>query len=119
MPNIEAVSHRLAGRKLSDLSENELHDFLTSIARAGATQALDRVGLSDDNAMFDIKDLRDALRAFRVFRKGALQQLGREAINGMKWLLILGAFFLLWNSPTTRKVVESATDIVKGTGVGP
>lgn len=114
MPNIQSMSHRVAGKKICDLSENELHDFLTSVAREGASQALGNVGLNDENAIYDLKDLRDALRAFRVFRKGAIQQLGRELINGIKWVLILGALFFLWNSPTTRKVAESVTDIVKG-----
>lgn len=113
-PNLDSVSHRLAGKKICDMRPDELHDFLTSIAREGASQALERVGLSDEHAAFDIKDLRDALRAFRVFRKGAMQQLGRECVKGIKWLLILGALFLLWNSPTSRKVVDSVTDIVKG-----
>lgn len=114
MPNIESMARRLAGKKICDLTPDELHDFLAGVAREGAAMALNNVGLNDENAIYDLKDLREALRAFRVFRKGALQQLGREMINGLKWLLVLGALFFLWNSPTTRKVTESITDIVKG-----
>lgn len=115
MPNtIDALPQSVSGKQLCEMDQSELRSFLKAIAHDGATDALNRVGLSDEHAVFDIRDLRDALRAFRVFRKGAWQQLGRECITGIKWLLVLTALFLLWNSPTTRKVVESGADLMKG-----
>lgn len=50
---------------------------LEAAAEIGARRALERIGLHDENAMADIRDLRSLLEGYRALRRGALQGVAR------------------------------------------
>jgi hypothetical protein len=72
------------------LTRTELEQMLAKAAAQGARAALREIGLADEHAGADVRQLRDLLSAWRQVRKGALQQLGRLLIGG----LLLGLMFL-------------------------
>lgn len=45
----------------------------------GATRALTRLGLTDEGAAGDVKELRELVRAWRDAKKGALRAFGKAA----------------------------------------
>lgn len=69
-PILHAVN-KYHGKKICDMSSSELEAFLSTIAEQGAMNVLKRVGLDDDNAGIDIKDIRDLLKGYRVVKSEA------------------------------------------------
>ena len=80
------VTDMAAERELN-ITAAELETLLKDAARAGAREALREVGLADDHAGADVRDLRGLLSAWRQVKKGALQQLGKLIVGGI--LLVL------------------------------
>jgi hypothetical protein len=105
---LEEVVEKIQGKRTADMTRNELVELFSAIAEHGATNALKRVGLHDDYAISDIKDLRDLLKGYRVVKKSALQQFGRIII----WILVLLAMSLLYNSGTTKEIVKAVAPIL-------
>lgn len=101
-PNLENVTSRLQGVKISDMTREELIELFGAIAQRAADNALKSVGLSDENAMRDMNDMRDLLRGYRVVRKGALQRIG----SMIGWMLILSVMGLVYNSKTTTEIIK-------------
>lgn len=52
------------------LTPEELEDMLDRAAKRGAKQALRELGLQDDDAPSDIRELRNLLDTYRETRKG-------------------------------------------------
>jgi hypothetical protein len=59
------------------LSEERLASLIDKAAERGAKRALESVGLHDDDAVNDVRDLRNLLDSFRQVKRGAMQQVGR------------------------------------------
>jgi 2-iminoacetate synthase ThiH len=59
------------------LSHEQLEDMLEAAADRGARKALASVGLHDENAPTDIRQLRDLLSMYRIVRKSALAAFGQ------------------------------------------
>lgn len=73
------------------LARNELDDLIEVAAERGANKALARVGLHDEHAPDDIRNLRDLLGMYRVVRNSALAAFGKGVMlallgAGMLWL---------------------------------
>lgn len=68
----------------------EFEDLLEQAACRGARKALQEVGLSDENAATDVRDLRDLLSALRTAKKEALQTFVRWLTLGILLLILAG-----------------------------
>lgn len=72
------------------LTEERLQAMLQAAAREGARQALERLGLHDEDAAGDLRTLRGVLDSVRAVKNGALKKLGE-----MLMLMLIGAL-MLW-----------------------
>lgn len=63
--------------RLRYIPEESLEIFLEEIAERGATKALARIGLHDDEAGKDILELRTLIGSWRVIRRSAWSQAGK------------------------------------------
>lgn len=63
-----------------------LERLLADAAKQGAREALASLGLSDESAAADLRELRTLLSGWRVVKHGALQTVGKYAAA-----LLLGA----------------------------
>lgn len=106
--NLENVTERLQGTKISDMSRDDLVELFGAIAQRAADNALQSVGLHDEGALNDVRDIRDLLRGYRIVRKGALQKVGSIIV----WVIVLSIMGLIYNSKTTAEIVK----LVAGTG---
>ena len=59
------------------LTRAELDDLVEAAAERGARKALAQVGLADDKAPIDMRQLRDLLGMYRVVRNSALAAFGK------------------------------------------
>ena len=106
--NLETVTEKLQGVRISDMSKDELMELFGAIAEQAADNALNSVGLSDPEALNDVRDIRDLLRGYRIVRKGALQKLGSIIV----WVIVLSIMGLMHNHKTTAELVK----LVAGSG---
>ena len=53
-----------------EITEEKLEDMLDRAAKRGASAALREVGLHDDDARYDIRELRSLLEMWRDTRRG-------------------------------------------------
>lgn len=107
MPNLHRTIDEYNGIKLCDMDREALNTFLGAIAERGAFNALQHVGLHDENAGEDVRDLRALLSGYRVVRKtvwkGIWSQIGRT-ISVILTLVLVGA--LLKDSPHVKEIVK-------------
>jgi len=68
------------------MTELELEAMIQRAAEAGAKKALRDVGLSDDNAIHDVREVRDLLDSWRSVKRTA-----GKTITQIVTTLILGA----------------------------
>ena len=73
------------------LHDPALRAFLKEIAREGAREVLHEIGLSDEDAGRDIRNLRDLLRAYNDVIKTGRRTLVQAFIKGFLGLLLIGA----------------------------
>ena len=78
-------------------------ELFGAIAQRAADNALKSVGLHDEFALNDIRDLRSLLSGYRVVRKGALQRLGQIIM----WVFVLSIMGLIYNSKTTAELIKA------------
>ena len=72
------------------MSAEEFEEYLELAAQRGAKRALADVGLIDEKAADDIRDLRSLLGAVRIARHTAWQTVVRLATTGLILALIAG-----------------------------
>ena len=101
------ISDKYRGVGFCEMTTDELDEFLGAVARRGAADALKAVGLDDENAVSDIRDLRDILRGFRVVRKNVLMSTlaGFGRIIGWVIVIILAGVFVN-HSPVAAKLIK-------------
>jgi hypothetical protein len=90
------------GKRICEMTDDELQDFLAKFAQQaaeaggerGAAIALAKVGLADEAAGADIKTIRDFISGFRLFRRGAVTTAisGTSKIVGWSIVFSLAAF---------------------------
>lgn len=84
------------------VSAAELEILLAAAAGKGATEALQRLGLHDEAASRDMRELRDLIEAWRSAKRGAFQTIGKLVA-----VALLGAVAaLIGNSALMRKLAE-------------
>ena len=69
---------------------------LEKAAEEGAKKALASIGLHDEDAANDVRELRGLLEGFRDAKKAVLQTLYKAATAVVIGLLATGATFKLW-----------------------
>lgn len=72
-----------------------LQVLLEDAAEKGAARALDKIGLNDDAAFKDIRDMRSFVGIVRTASNTFLQTIVRSVTIGMMLLLFAGAVFKL------------------------
>lgn len=80
----------------SILSQVELEDLLERAAEEGARRALASVGLHDDRAAGDVRDLRGILDSWRDTRRAILRTFAQILTTGVLALLAAGAAWQVW-----------------------
>lgn len=63
--------------RVLSLPEHMLDELVERAAERGATRALEKVGLHDNEAGKDITDLRTLLSSYRTVKRGALTTIGK------------------------------------------
>lgn len=75
---------------LITLPHSEFESLLEQAACRGARKALHEVGLNDENAAADVRDLRDLLSAMRTAKQEAFRAVIRWVTVGLLVLLLAG-----------------------------
>lgn len=109
MADLRRVLDKFQGRKFCDLLPEEQAEYMGAVAQRAAGNALRALGLDDENAIRDMKDLRDLLQGLRVMRafrhtawKASLT--GAAKLLGYITLLWLASIFL--HNPTVQKLAD-------------
>ena len=79
------------------ITKCELELLLEQASKEGAKQVLTEIGLHDENAPTDIRDLRELLKAFRVAKKDAFRISFKWIVIGIMTLITAGFISLLGN----------------------
>ena len=77
------------------LNKCELEHLLEEASRQGAKMALHDLGLHDESAPTDIRDLRELLKAFRMAKKDSFRILVKCIVIGFVTILTAGFISLL------------------------
>ncbi len=78
------------------LTHEQLERMLERAAEAGARSALDRIGLHDEDAGHDMRELRGLLDAWRDAKRTATQTVVRTLTVALLGLLAAGAAIRFW-----------------------
>jgi 2-iminoacetate synthase ThiH len=76
-----------------NLSKDEIHEIVAEAARLGAKKALYDIGLHDDEAGSDVKELRSLLDSWRSAKKVAWKTVIQTLTVGFLSLLAVGLYF--------------------------
>lgn len=104
---LQRVIDKYGDQRFGDLEASQQAEYLSAMARKGgidgATSVLNKLGLDDENASSDLKDIRDLLRGFRVVRSRAFGTIlsGIGKLFGWIILLALAGFFIKSESGKT------------------
>lgn len=79
------------------LTKCELELLLEQASKNGAKMALSELGLNDEKAGMDIRDLRELLKAFRIAKKDAFRISVKWIVVGIMTLITAGFISLLGN----------------------
>jgi hypothetical protein len=79
------------------LTKCELEQLLEQASKNGAKMALSELGLSDEKARMDIRDLRELLKAFRIAKKDAFRISVKWIVVGIMTIITAGFISLLGN----------------------
>lgn len=77
-------------------SRVEIDALITRAAKAGAREALKDIGLQDDNAIHDLKELRDLLDSWREIRKSVAHTAIKIITMAVLGALVTGMYFKNW-----------------------
>jgi len=75
------------------MTEAELELLLDRSAKRGAQEALKTIGLHDENAVHDVKDLRDLLDMWREAQRAVATTITKAITVGILSLLAIGAWY--------------------------
>lgn len=79
------------------LTKCELEILLEQASKNGAKMALTELGLHDENARTDIKDMRELLTALRMAKKDSFRIFIKWLVVGIMTLITAGFISLLGN----------------------
>ena len=80
---------------MKEITLTKLQSMLEEAAEKGAEKALAKVGLSDENAGADIRDLRDWLRACRIIKSESLKTAVSITTKAIILALVVGLAWLI------------------------
>jgi len=72
------------------MPEGEFEQLIKRASKEGARLALSEIGLDDDNAHLDIRDLRGLLNAFRMAKKHSFKVFIKWLVVGIMTLITAG-----------------------------
>lgn len=78
------------------MTDSELQQLIEHAAEAGAKRALEKVGLHDENAGHDVRELRSLLDVWRDTKKTVSQTIARSITTAILGALALGAWYNYW-----------------------
>ncbi len=81
------------------MTELELEAMIQRAAEAGAKKALRDVGLSDDNAVHDMREIRDLLDSWRSAKRTAATTVIKTFTYIFLGALLTGSYFSFFNKP--------------------
>lgn len=84
------------------LNKCELEHLLEQASRQGAKIALHDLGLHDDNAPTDIRDLRELLKAFRIAKKDSFRILIKCVVIAFVTIITAGFISLIGDNIKLR-----------------
>lgn len=84
------IAKLIAGASAQGADAAQLIDLVEAATEAGATRALNRIGLHDEAAGKDIGDLRQLVQGWRDAKSSALRAVVTWAVRGLIALLLLG-----------------------------
>lgn len=90
MTNDEVLARLIAQAEARVGDMAELRAVVEAASEAGAVRALARLGLHDDDAGEDIRELRQLLAAWRDAKQSAWKATVDWAVRGMLALLLVG-----------------------------
>lgn len=77
------------------MSPEVIEQMIARAAKQGAREALQSVGLHDENAGEDMKELRNLLDAWRSTKKTVWSQIVKATTMAVLGAIVVGAFFQL------------------------
>jgi hypothetical protein len=80
----------MTDRKVYEVREEQLQALAAAGAREGARQVLSHLGLDDETASSDLRDLRDLLGAWRDARRVAWRTTVKVITTGILAILLAG-----------------------------
>lgn len=83
------------------MTESELSLLIERAAEAGAKKALHDIGLHDDNAAFDVRELRGLLDSWRDAKRTAFRTLIGWTSKGLLTVLFIGLLYQIGNKHTS------------------
>ena len=75
---------------------DDIEAIINRAAKAAAKEALRDVGLSDDNAIHDMKELRDLLDTWREVRKSVVHTVVKIITVAVLGALVAGVWVKTW-----------------------
>jgi hypothetical protein len=80
------------------ISRCELEEILQKASQKGARMALSELGLNDEKAPTDIRDLRELIKAFRMAKKDSFKIFIKCILLGFMTLVTAGFISFLGNN---------------------
>ena len=78
------------------MNDAEMELLIQKAAKRGAEEALREVGLQDDDAIHDIREIRELLDAWREARRAVATTITKAITLGLLSVLAVGAYFKGW-----------------------
>jgi predicted DNA-binding protein (UPF0251 family) len=79
------------------ITPDHLEELLARAAEVGAKRALDHVGLHDENAAEDMRELRSVLDGWRAAKSAALKTVVQMLVTGLMVAMVAGLAITVWN----------------------
>ncbi len=80
------------------ISEARLQELLEAAVEQGTKRALEQLGLHDDEAAVDVKEMRSLLEAWRDVRRTAWHTLVQSLVKGLLTVIVLGSAAYIWKT---------------------
>lgn len=109
--DLQRVIDKYGNQPFGDLAADEQAEYLSALANrggiAGAISVLNKLGLNDDDAPNDIKDIRDLLRGFRVARSRAWNTIFGAVGKLVGWIIIIGILAIFSKSDGGKAILHA------------
>ena len=86
-------------RSTHEMTELEIEAMIQRAAEAGARKALRDVGLQDDDAVHDMREIRDLLDSWRSAKRTAANTVIKTFTYIFLGALLTGSYFSFFNKP--------------------